>query len=94
MNKPRTVNCIKLGKELPGIPFKPFNTELGQKIYDSVSMEAWQMWLRESPRYMNTYRIDPMSAEGRGFMEQQMKLFFGFEKGDLADTAWRPPESS
>ncbi len=93
MNQPRTVHCIKLGKDLPGIPFKPFNTDLGQQIFEHVSMEAWQMWLRESPRYMNTYRIDPMSQEGREFMEKQMKLFFGFEKGDLADTAWSPPES-
>ena len=89
---PRMVKCVKLGEELPGMPFKPFPTEFGQQVFDSVSMQAWQMWLKESPRYINTYRLDLQTAEGRAFLEQQMKIFFGFETGELADTAWRPPE--
>jgi Fe-S cluster biosynthesis and repair protein YggX len=89
---PRMVKCSKYGVELPGIPFKPFPTELGQQIYDNVSMQAWQGWLQESPRYINTYRLDLQTAEGREFLEQQMRVFFGFEQGELADTAWRPPE--
>lgn len=86
------VNCIKLGRELPGLPFKPLPTELGQKIFENVSMQAWQMWLTESPRYINTYRIDLQSAEGKAFLEKQMKIFFGFEQGENVDTAWTPPE--
>jgi Fe-S cluster biosynthesis and repair protein YggX len=91
MNQPRTVHCIKLEQDLPALPFKPFPTEFGQQLYERVSMQAWQMWLRESPRYINTYRIDLQSAEGREFLENQMKVFFGFETGDLADTAWSAP---
>jgi Fe-S cluster biosynthesis and repair protein YggX len=91
-NQPRMVKCSKLGEELPGIPFKPFPTEFGQKIFDNVSMRAWQMWLQESPRLINTYRLDLQTQEGRDFLEKQMSIFFGFEQGDLADTAWRPPE--
>jgi Fe-S cluster biosynthesis and repair protein YggX len=87
---PRMVKCVKFGTELPGIPFKPFPTEFGQLIYDNVSMQAWQAWLKESPRYINTYRLDLQTKEGREFLEQQMRVFFGFEQGDLADTAWRP----
>ncbi len=86
------VNCIKLGRELPGLPFKPLPTELGQKIFENVSMQAWQMWLTESPRYINTYRIDLQSEEGKAFLEKQMKIFFGFEKGENVETAWTPPE--
>ena len=41
---PRIVKCIKLGQELPGIVYKPFNNELGQRIYDNVSQQAWMMW--------------------------------------------------
>jgi Fe-S cluster biosynthesis and repair protein YggX len=37
---PRTVKCAKLGQELPGMVYKPFNNDLGQRIYDSVSQEA------------------------------------------------------
>ncbi|MEE9385747.1 MAG: oxidative damage protection protein [Nannocystaceae bacterium] len=90
MNQPRTVNCKKLGQELPGIPFKPFPTDFGQVLYDEVSMEAWKLWLAESPRYINTYRIDLQSAEGREFLEKQMKIFFGFDDGDMAETAYVP----
>jgi len=92
MNAPRKVFCQKLRKELPGLPFKPFTTPLGQEVYDRVSMEAWQMWLRESPRIINTYNVDLKSAEGRAFMEKQMRVYFGFEDGELAETAWRPRE--
>jgi Fe-S cluster biosynthesis and repair protein YggX len=86
------VQCKKLNAELPGIPFRPFPTEFGKQVYDNVSMKAWQMWLKESPRYINTYRLDLQTKEGRDFLENQMKVFFGFEEGDLADTAWRPAD--
>lgn len=92
MNGPRMVFCKKLGKEAPGLPFKPFTDDFGQMLYDNVSMEAWQMWLRESPRYVNTYGLDLQSDKGREFLREQMKVFFGFEQGDLAETAWVPPE--
>lgn len=85
------VFCQKLKKELPGLPFKPFTDELGQQIYDHVSMEAWQMWLRESPRYVNTYSVDLASPEGREFMAGQMRRYFGFETGEMAGTAWVDP---
>lgn len=92
MNTPRTVHCKKLGQDLPGLPFKPFPTELGQLIYDNVSLQAWQMWIRESPKFINTYRLDLQSKEGRDFLEKQMRIFFGFEEGELADTAFTPRE--
>ena len=92
MNQQRMVNCIKLKEELPGLPFKPLPSELGQRIFEQVSAQAWQMWLTESPRYINTYRLDLQSQEGRDFLEKQMKIFFGFEDGEQAETAWVPPE--
>ena len=90
---PRTVHCKKLGQDLPALPFKPFPNEFGQQLYDHVSMQAWQMWLRESPKFINTYRLDLQSKEGREFLEKQMKIFFGFEEGDLAETAFTPRDS-
>ena len=85
------VFCKKLGKEAPGLPFKPFTDDLGQLIFDNVSLEAWQMWLRESPRYVNTYGLDLQSDKGREFLRDQMRIFFGFAEGDQAETAWTPP---
>lgn len=88
----RMVFCKKLQQELPGLPFKPFTDDFGQQLYDNVSMQAWQMWLRESPRYINTYGVDLQSEKGREFMREQMRIFFGFAEGDLAATAWKPTE--
>lgn len=94
MNEPRMVLCKKLGREAPGLPFKPFTDDFGQLLYDNISMEAWQMWLQESPRYVNTFQLDLQSEKGREFLRQQMKVFFGFEEGDMAETAWVPPTPS
>ena len=92
MNQQRMVFCKKLEQELPGLPFKPFTDEFGQMLYDNVSLQAWQMWLQESPRYINTYGVDLNTEQGRQFLRDQMKVFFGLEKGELVETAWRPPE--
>jgi Fe-S cluster biosynthesis and repair protein YggX len=94
MNEPRMVFCRKLQTELPGLPFKPFTTDFGQLLYENISMQAWQMWLQESPRYVNTYGVDLASEQGRAFMEQQMRIFFGFEEGEMASTAWRPTDGA
>jgi Fe-S cluster biosynthesis and repair protein YggX len=87
----RMVMCRKLGKELPGLPFKPFDDELGQRIFDEISMEAWQEWLQHSVRYINTYRLDLSDKSAQEFLRKQMSIHFGFEKGDEAQTAWTPP---
>lgn len=88
----RTVNCIKLGKELPGLSFMPFDDELGERLYNQVSEEAWDMWLKESPRYINTYRLDLAEPAAQEFLREQMEIFFGFKEGDVARTAWTPPK--
>ena len=92
MTTPRIVHCKKLDQDLPALPFKPFPNEFGQLLYDNISIQAWQMWIRESPQFINTYRLDLQSKEGRDFLEKQMRIFFGFEEGDLADTAFVPRE--
>ena len=92
MTEPRMVFCKKLKKQAPGLRFKPFTDEFGQELYENVSQEAWQMWLAESPRYVNTYGIDLATAQGREFLRAQMRIFFCFDEGELPETAWRPPE--
>jgi Fe-S cluster biosynthesis and repair protein YggX len=88
----RLVHCIKLDKELPGLARPPFPNEIGQMVFEKVSKEAWDMWLQESVRYINTYRVDLSSREGTDFMLKQLKIWLGMEEGDLAATAWTPPE--
>jgi Fe-S cluster biosynthesis and repair protein YggX len=75
---PRIVKCAKLGKELPGIPYKPFSNELGQRIYDNVSLDGWKMWLEFSKMIVNEYRLDLTSASGQKLLHDQAeKYFFG-----------------
>ena len=92
MSEERLVMCRKLGKELPGLKRPPYRNELGQKIFESVSQEAWDQWLKESVRIINTYRIDLASSDGQKFMLQQTAVHFGFEDGSQAATAWSPPK--
>ena len=74
----RIVKCVKLGKELPGVPYKPFDGELGKRIYENVSMDAWRQWIEHSKMIVNEYRIDLASAQGQKLMlEQAEKYFFG-----------------
>jgi Fe-S cluster biosynthesis and repair protein YggX len=74
----RMVVCVKLGKELPGVSYVPFKGELGKKIYDSVSQEAWMMWVEHSKMIVNEYRLDLASPSGQKILlEEAEKYFFG-----------------
>jgi Fe-S cluster biosynthesis and repair protein YggX len=88
----RLVQCVKLGKELPGLARPPYRNELGQRIFEHVSKEAWQLWLADSVKFVNTYRVDLASPEGQKFMFKQCAVYFGFEQGEVAQTAWTPPK--
>jgi Fe-S cluster biosynthesis and repair protein YggX len=75
---PRTVRCARLGQDLPGIVYKPFNNDLGQRIYDHVSQQAWMEWLEYSTRIVNEFRLDLTSPTGqRILLEQAEQFFFG-----------------
>jgi Fe-S cluster biosynthesis and repair protein YggX len=88
----RIVHCRLLKKDLPGLERAPFKGELGQRILAEVSKEGWQQWLKDSVRFINTYRVDLASAEGQKFMLKQCAIYFGYEEGDLAQTAWTPTQ--
>jgi Fe-S cluster biosynthesis and repair protein YggX len=62
---PRLVKCAKLGQELPGMAYKPFKNELGQRIYDSISQQAWMQWIEFSKRIVNEFRLDLGSEAGQ-----------------------------
>jgi Fe-S cluster biosynthesis and repair protein YggX len=86
----RIVHCRLLKKDLPGLDRPPYKNDLGQRIFEEVSKDGWQQWLKDSVKFINTYRVDLASSEGQKFMLQQCAVYFGYEKGSLADTAWTP----
>lgn len=84
---PRMVNCVKLGRELPGVIYRPFDNELGKRIYENVSQDAWRMWIEQSKMMVNEYRIDLTSPQGqRMLLEKAEEFFFG------GGTEEHPPE--
>jgi Fe-S cluster biosynthesis and repair protein YggX len=86
----RTVNCIRLKREAEGLERVPYPGELGQRIYDNVSKEAWQEWLRHQTMLINENRISPVDPKARKFLEQQMEQFF-FGEGAELPPDYRPP---
>ena len=86
----RTVNCIILGKEAEGLDYAPYPGELGQKIYDSVSKEAWQRWVAHQTMLINEYRLTPIEPEARSFLEKEMEKYF-FGEGSAAPKEYVPP---
>jgi len=72
----RTVNCAKLGKEAEGLDKPTYPGELGQKIFDNVSKEAWQMWMKQQTIIINENRLSPINPEHRAIIETEMEKFF------------------
>ena len=74
----RMVNCIKLGREAEGLDFPPIPGEIGKRIYESVSKEAWQQWVRMQTMLINENRLNLADPQARKYLaEQVQKHFFG-----------------
>ncbi len=81
----RTVNCIKLGREAEGLAKAPYPGDLGQRIFDNVSKEAWGLWLRHQTMLINEYRLTPVDPKARTFLEEEMDKYFFGEGSDAPD---------
>ena len=74
----RMVHCIKLGTEAEGLDFPPYPGELGQRIWASVSKQAWADWLKHQTMLVNENRLNLADANARAYLRQQMEAhFFG-----------------
>ncbi|MCG6984723.1 MAG: oxidative damage protection protein [Thiocapsa sp.] len=87
-----TVNCIKLGREAPGLDRPPYPGELGKRIHAQVSKQAWQDWLRHQTMLINENRLNPMDPKSRKFLEEQMERYF-FGEGAVLPEGYVPPKS-
>ena len=74
----RTVKCVKLGREAEGLDFPPYPGELGKRIWENVSKEAWAQWLRQQTMLVNENRLNLADPRARKYlMEQTERHFFG-----------------
>jgi len=87
----RTVQCAKLGKEAEGLDYQTYPGELGKRIYEQVSKQAWQQWLGHQTTLINEYRLTPMDPASRKFLEEEMQKFF-FGEGSRAPEGYKPKD--
>ncbi len=87
----RMVHCVKLDKEAEGLERQPYPGDLGKRIYENVSKEAWQMWLQQQTMLINEYRLSPMNPKHREMLEKEMERFF-FGEGSSTPEGYTAPE--
>jgi len=85
-----TVYCVKLKRELPGLDEPPFDNDLGRKVYDNVSQEAWRMWTEHCKMLLNEYRLNPARREDQEVIVKQLDQFF-FGEGSAVPKEYVPP---
>lgn len=79
----RTVMCAKFKKEMPGLEKPPFGGEIGQKIFDQVSADAWNSWRNDMQiKVLNEYRLNMGDPKDYQVMVNQMLLFLGLASGE------------
>jgi Fe-S cluster biosynthesis and repair protein YggX len=85
------IQCVKLGKQAEGLDFPPLPGELGQRIYASVSKQAWQLWLRQQTMLINENRLNMADMRARQYLVKQTEKFFFGDGADQA-TGYVPPQ--
>jgi Fe-S cluster biosynthesis and repair protein YggX len=89
MTQPRLVQCVKFGKELPGLRKAPFPGALGQRLFEHVSQPAWELWPAQSTLLINHYGLNLRDPQAQKFLMQQMEDFF-FGAGAQLPEDWVP----
>jgi Fe-S cluster biosynthesis and repair protein YggX len=72
----RRVHCVYLKREADGLDYLPYPGELGRRIYDNVSKEAWAQWVKHQTMLLNEYRLTPIEPKAREFLVKEMEKFF------------------
>jgi len=88
----RLVKCIKLGMELPGLKSPPTPSELGKKVYENVSQQAWSEFLEYFKMVVNEYRLDLTSPMADQVFEQKMNEYF-FSEDYTMPEAFKPEDA-
>lgn len=84
------VQCVRYKKEMEGLDEPPFDSELGQKVYNNVSKVAWDEWLDRQRMLLNEYRLQPWTPQAQQFLAEQMEAYL-FGDGLALPTEYVPP---
>ena len=86
----RSVHCVLLKRDAPGLDRAPYPGPLGQRIFENVSKEAWERWKAHQVMLINEYRLSPIEPKARKFLECEMEKFF-FGAGSAKPGEYQPP---
>jgi Fe-S cluster biosynthesis and repair protein YggX len=86
------VHCVKLGREAEGLDRIPYPGEIGKRVFENVSKQAWADWLKHQTMLINENRLSPMDPKARRFLEEQMEKYFFGEGADMPE-GYVPPKS-
>ena len=84
------VKCVKLGREAEALAHPPYPGELGKRIFENVSKEAWQMWLEHQKMLVNENRLNLADKKARDYLAEQMEKYFFGSGADFA-SGYVPP---
>ena len=84
----RMVNCTKSGKQSEGLDQPTWPGELGQRIFNEISKETWQEWLRQQTILINEYKLNPLDREHKKYLSSQMEAYL-FGDGVVMPDAWK-----
>lgn len=85
-----TIYCVKLQKNAEGLETPPYPGSLGQRIYEQISKEAWQLWLNHQTMLINEYRLNMLDVQARQFLAKEMEKFL-FGEGSDKPSGYKPP---
>ena len=88
----RMVFCQKFQKEMPGLDIQPWPGELGQRVYENISAEAWKLWEERMKMILNEYRLMPWQKEAQQLVKTQMEEFF-FGEGAALPPGFVPQQT-
>ncbi|MBU3694448.1 MAG: oxidative damage protection protein [Rhodocyclaceae bacterium] len=88
----RTIHCAKLGRDAEGLDFPPYPGDLGKRIFEQVSKEAWQAWLKHQTMLVNENRLSLADPRARKYLAEQMENHF-FGSGADAVEGFVPPKA-
>ena len=88
----RTVFCVKLKREAEGLDFPPYPGELGKRVFENVSKEAWKQWLEQQKMLVNENRLNLADKKARDYLSQQMERHF-FGAGADKAAGYVPPSA-
>ncbi len=82
------ISCAKLGKQMMGLEHPTWPGELGQRIFDEISQQAWQNWLRQQTILINEYKLSPLDREHKKYLASQMEAYL-FGDGIILPETWK-----